>query len=275
MKKVLSMVMILILTLGICNVAVFAAEEAVTVYVTISDANGDLVLTQEAITVTDIDDDGKLTINDALYAAHEANYEGGAAAGYASAQSDYGLSLNKLWGTANGGSYSYYVNNASAMGLTDAVKEGDYLNAYVFTDLTTWSDTYCYFDVNVANAKVGEEIVLTLSAAGYDAAWNPVVLPVEGATITLNGVATAYKTDAQGKATIQIEKAGTCVISATSETQTLVPPVCVATIAQDATKEPNISTGDGNEVIIYAVVAVVALVVLGVLFLTRKKTDEK
>lgn len=275
MKKVLSMVMILILTLGICNITVFAAEDAVTVYVTIFDANGDLVLTQEAITVTDTDDDGKLTVNDALYAAHEANYEGGAAAGYASVQSDYGLSLNKLWGTANGGSYGYYVNNASAMGLTETVKEGDYVNAYVYTDLVTWSDIYCYFDANTVSAKAGEEITLTLSAAGYDASWNPVVLPVEGATITVNGAATSYKTDAKGKATIQIEEAGTCVISATSQTQTLVPPVCVLTVAEDAANEPNSNTGDGNEVIIYAIVAVVALVILVVLFLTRKKPDEK
>ncbi len=275
MKKVISMVMVLMLTLGICNITTLAAENAVTVYVTISDANGDLVLTQESITVTDTDEDGKLTVNDALYAAHEAKYEGGAAAGYASATSEYGLSLNKLWGTSNGGSYGYYINNASAMGLTDTVKEGDYLNAYVFTDLTTWSDTYCYFDANTVSAKVGEEITLTLSVAGYDAVWNPVVLPVEGATITMNGVATAYKTDAEGKVTIKMEEAGTFVMSAASETQTLVPPVCVATVAEDAENQPNISTGDGNEVVVYAIVAVVALVVLVVLFLTRKKPDEK
>ena len=65
------------------------AATDVTVLVTIADANGDLVLAMEPVTVIDIDEDGLLTINDALYCAHEEAYEGGAAAGYASAMSDY------------------------------------------------------------------------------------------------------------------------------------------------------------------------------------------
>ena len=198
MKKVISMAMVLMLVLGMSNAAVFAADEDVTVYVSVSDAEGKLVLTQEAIKVTDTDNDGALTINDALYAAHEAKYNGGAEAGYASAQSEYGISLNKLWGTANGGSYGYYVNNVSAMSLSTEIKNGDYLNAYVYTDLTAWSDTYCYFDVSTISAETEKTITLTLSAAGYDANWSPVVLPVENATITINGETTEYKTDANG-----------------------------------------------------------------------------
>lgn len=275
MKKVISMVMVLMLVLGLSNVAVLAADEGVTVYVTISDAEGKLVLTQEAINVTDIDNDGKLTVNDALYAAHEAKYNGGAAEGYASAQSEYGLSLNKLWGTANGGSYGYYVNNASAMGLTDSVKNGDYVNAYVYTDLTAWSDTYCYFDVNTVSAKEGEEIALVLSAAGYDASWNPVVLPVAGATIWVDGKETQYKTDAEGKVTIKIDDAGDYIISAVSTTQTLVPPTCVATIAQDAGSGDNTITGDDENTVLYIVIAVSALVILVVLFVIRKKPNEQ
>ena len=55
-------------------------------------------------------------------------------------------------------------------------------------------------------------------------------MPVKGATITVNGEKTAIKTDANGNATISIEKNGTYVISAVSSTQTLVPPVCTAKI---------------------------------------------
>ena len=58
------------------------------------------MLAMEKITVADNDGDGALTINDALYAAHEKAFTGGAAAGYASVQSDWGLSLSKLWGIA-------------------------------------------------------------------------------------------------------------------------------------------------------------------------------
>lgn len=287
MKKVLSMVMVLMLLLAMCSVNVFAAEET-TVYVTVSDANGKLVLAQEAITVTDADKDGALTVNDALYAAHEAKYEGGAAAGYASSTGAYGLSLDKLWGTANGGSYGYYVNNTSSTSLADTVKEGDFINAYVITDLTAWSDTYCYFDANTVSAKAGEEINLKLSAAGYDANWNPITVPVADAAITLNGVATAYKTDAEGKVTLKVEEAGNFVVSATSETQVLVPPVCVATVeavetvateapAATETTTPNTpNTGDNNdEMLLYVLIAIIALVLILILIVTRKKPNGK
>ena len=84
-KRILVPVMLLAMLVCIFNVQAFAAEEPVTVYVTI--ANGSLVMTQEPVTVTDIDKDGSLTINDALYLAHEAKYQGGAAAGYGSQRS--------------------------------------------------------------------------------------------------------------------------------------------------------------------------------------------
>lgn len=300
MKKVLSMGMVLMLLLAICSVNVFAAEEA-TVYVTIADENGKLVLTQQAVTVTDTDNDGALTVNDALYAAHEAAYEGGAEEGYATSVTQYGISMDKLWGAANGGSYGYYVNNASAMSLVDPIQDGDYINAFVYTDLINWSDAYCYFDVYTVTANAGEEITLTLLMAGYDANWNPITVPVADVTITFNGEATAYKTDAEGKVTLKVEKAGKCVISATSETQTLVPPVCMATVETVTTEEPAVTaqptvseqptiasspeaetakpapdTGDNDdEILKYLIIAVVALVVIVLLFITRKKPDEK
>ena len=229
MKKLLTLAASLLLA-GTCSISAMAAN----VYVTISDANGDLALAQKAVEVTDADGDGALTINDALTAAHDDNYEGGAAAGYGSGMTDYGLSMNKLWGTENGGSYGYYVNNASAWSLTDPVAEGDYVNAFVYTDLTAWSDTYCFFDVQKVDAVVGNTVTLTLSAAGYDANYNPITVPVEGAVITINGEATSYKTDANGSVAVKLDKAGTQVISAVSDTMTLVPPVCTASVSNTA-----------------------------------------
>ena len=207
-----------------------AEEASAEVYVTISDENGSLVLTQEPTVVTDIDGDGVLTINDALYAAHEANYDGGAEAGYSASFTDYGLSLETLWGVTNGGSYGYYVNHVSAWSLEDAITDGDYINAFVYTDLTYWSDTYCYFNVNTQSSAAGESVTLTLYANGYDENWNAVTLPVENATITLNGEETAYTTDENGAVTLSLDTAGSYVVSAISETQTLVPPVCVLTV---------------------------------------------
>ena len=272
--------------------AAIASDETADVYVTISNRDGKLVLAQEEVTVFDADKDGCLTINDALYCAHEENYDGGAESGYAFAYSDYGLSLNKLWGTANGGSYGYYVNNVSAWSLADTVKTGDYVNAFVYTDLTAWSDTYCWFDNYTVSEEAGKEISLTLYAYIYDENRNKITVAVEGATITLNGESTEYKTDADGKATITINTEGTYVISAVSDTQTLVSPVCKATVtkstvtssadATDDTTNPvtdnNVTspqTGDNSNIPIYIVIIAVSLGVLISLSVTRKKAYEK
>lgn len=248
MKRIFATVLTLIMVITF-SLTAFAegTTEIAEVYVTISDGNGKIVLAQEKIIVNDTDADGALTINDALFNAHEAKYEGGAAAGYSATYGAYGLSMNKLWGVVNGGSYGYYINNASAWSLTDVVKSGDYINAYAFTDLTAWSDTYSYFDVNTVVAKQDDEVSLTLLAAGFDENFNPVTLPVSDATITVNGTATEYKTDEEGKVTVKLTEAGTCVISAVSETQNLVPPVCVATVVIAETTAISETTGSVSE----------------------------
>ena len=230
MKKFLA---ILLAMLMLASTAVFAetVSASVQVFVSITDGEGKLVMAYEAVEVTDVDTDGVLTIHDALTAAHITKYETGAD-GYEAVASEYGLSMTKLWGAENGGSYGYYLNNASAWSLLDAVQEGDHVKAYAFTDLTAWSDTYCYFDVNAADAAVDAEIVLTLSAAGYDASWNPVTLPVAGAVITVNGETTEYVTDENGVVTVKFAEEGTYVVSAVSDAQVLVAPVCVVKVSE-------------------------------------------
>ncbi|MCC8111696.1 MAG: hypothetical protein LIO74_08945 [Ruminococcus sp.] len=229
MKKTLAFFAALTLINTIGATTAFA-EDSVEVYVTIADENGSLVLAQEAVTVTDIDGDGALTINDALYTAHEEYYDGGAETGYLSVVSDYELSLDTLWGVTNGGSYGYYVNNNAAWSLEDTIIDGDYINAFIYTDLTSWSDTYCYFDVNTAEAEIGDTLTLTLSAYGYDADWNTVTLPIEDAIITIDGEETDIVTDENGTAILTLDTSGTHIISAVSASQILVPPVCTITV---------------------------------------------
>lgn len=226
---------------GSLSVSAFA-DESVNVYVTISDDKGELALVQEKINVTDIDGDNSLTINDALYCAHEAKYEGGASAGYAAGQSQFGISLNKLWGVVNGGSYGYFLNNKSPISLSDKIKENDNINAFAYTDLTAWSDTYSFFDIYSKEIKESEGICLTLMSAGYDASFNPVTLPVQDATITLNGEKTEFKTDSEGKVTVTIDKVGSYVVSAISDTQNLVSPVCKIEVFVDENKETKKNT---------------------------------
>ncbi|MBQ9086488.1 MAG: hypothetical protein IJY47_04805 [Clostridia bacterium] len=246
MKKLLSFGLVFLMLCGIWCLSASAAEGAgqgVSVYVSIADATGKLALTQEKITVTDTDRDGALTVHDALYCAHEAKYQGGAAAGYGTAETQWGLSLSKLWGTANGGNYGYYVNHVGASGLTDPVEEGDLVNAVVYVGVWPDMEQYCYFDQNTLTAKEGDAVTLTLSAAGYDAQFQQIAVPVEGAVITFDGVATSYKTDTEGKVTVTLSEAGNVVIGAISDTQKLTPPSCVATVEARASTE----TGTGTE----------------------------
>ena len=227
MKRFLS----LLLTVWMLVSLTASAEAAPTVYVSISTDTGALVLAYVPVTLTDADGDGALTICDALMLTHAAHHPEGAAA-FLAEQSEWGLSLYKLWGVDNGGSYGYMLNDASPMSLLDAVKDGDHVKAYAFTDLTAFSDTYAYFTAPVAAAAVNTEITLTLNAAGYDANWAPVTLPVAGAVLTVNGEKTEIVTDENGNAVLTLAEAGTYTVSAVSDTMTLVPPVCIVTVTE-------------------------------------------
>lgn len=231
MKKfVLLMVVSVLCLCSVGGMSVFAQENSAEVYVTIADDKGELAVAAEKIDVADNDGDGVISINDALFAAHEAFFDGGAQAGYGSYESDFGLSMSKLWGVENGGSYGYYINNGSAWSLVDPVKDGDYVAAYAYTDLTAWSDTYCYFSSLAEEAEAGESVELCLSAAGFDAEFNPVVFPVKNAEIIISGENSGIFTDDEGKAVVPFDEAGAFVLSAKSAEATLVPPVCKITV---------------------------------------------
>ena len=228
MKKFLSTLLALLMLVSLTA----SAEEAFpTVYVSISDDTGALVLAYAPVFLIDKDGDGALTICDTLMEAH-AFYYPLASAGFLAEDTEWGKSLYRLWGVENGGSYGYMLNDASAMSLVDPVKEGDHIKAYAYTDLTAWSDTYCYFTAPVAAAAVNAEIALTLSAAGYDENWAPVTLPVAGAVLTVNGEKTEIVTDENGHAVLSLAEAGTYIVSAVSDTMTLVPPVCIVTVTE-------------------------------------------
>lgn len=199
------------------------AAAAETAYVSITTGDGSIPLARQAVELTDADGDQTISINDALVIAHDLYFEGGAAEGFISEDQGYGLSMYMLWGEDNGGSYGYYVNNASSFSLLDPINEGDHVKAYSYMDLSAWSDTYCYFDREETAAG---EIELTLTALVLDANWMPVPTPVEGAVITVDGADTGFVTDADGRAIVTVES-GAKLISARSDAMVLVPPVCI------------------------------------------------
>ena len=229
MKKLLGTAAAL---LAVSALAVTASAE--NIFVTISDGTG-LKVTQEKVDVQDTDGDGAITVIDALTAAHDKFYDGGAEAGFATFESDYGTSLGKLWGIENGGSYGYYINGKAAFSMTDALSDGDYLDAFAYSDLTAWSDMYCYFNERILKSDDGAD--MTLIGAGFDENWNPIDVPIAGAVITVNGEKTDIVTDENGKFHIAPNHDGTYVLSAVSDTQTLVPPAAVL-IAQGVNEIP-------------------------------------
>ena len=202
--------------------------EPQTVLVTIADKNGEAVLKLAEITASDLDEDGKVTIYEALKAAH-ATCPNGGADGFAAEVGQYGLSMVKLWGEENGGNFGYYVNETSSMSLADEVHTGDRVVAFAYTDLVGWSDAFCYFDPIIATKTSGENVEVTLTALLPDENWNPVQTPVEGAKILVNGVDSGLTTDAEGKVTLTLES-GVNEITAESDTLTLVPPIAKITV---------------------------------------------
>lgn len=233
-KRFLICLLFLCVAVGCVSISALAEEESeqesVYVFVTLADGEGKTVLAHEEITVEDTDGDGVLTIHDALTCAHAQKYTG-EGEGYRAERTEYGLSMTKLWGCENGGSYGYYLNNQSPQSLADPIEKGDSVHAFVYTDLTAWSDTYCYFDKEHVAVSGDGALTLTLYAMGYDADWNPVSLPVAGASITIDGKATPYVTDEEGKVTLTFDGAGYCVVSAVKEGVNLVPPVCAVAVS--------------------------------------------
>lgn len=218
-------VLMVVMVLSACAIA-----ETVTVAIT--DGSGRIVVANEKIDVSDMDGDGAVTLCDSLWAAHDFAYEGGAEAGFEVGDGGYGMCINKLWGESNGGSYGYYINHVSALNLADPIQDGDYVKVYAYTDLEMWADTYCNFDKTELECAAGENVELQLTAQTFDADWNSISMPVEGAIITFNGEDTAFVTDTEGKVSVSIADAGEYVISARSDTLVLVAPVCVTYVSE-------------------------------------------
>jgi hypothetical protein len=256
MKKLCSLFLSLLIVC-LCAVGVCADEAQLSAYVTISDENGDLVMVYERIGFYDYDNDGKITINDALASAHIEKYADGID-GYASENSAYGLSLTKLWG-AQTGAYGYYVNNASPASLLDEIKDGDHIQAFVYTDTATFSDTFCFFDTVETECAVDDTVTLTLSALTYDENWNTVTVPVANAEILVNGEPVGARTDENGEASFVMKAGGKVTVSARSEDMNLVPPVC------------RIHSDAGSILVLMVIMMIAIVAVATVTFFTIKK----
>ena len=226
-KKVLKLIALFAMICIMVNASAlvcFATGESADILLTIAN-KGAPVVYNHPLTVTDADNDGTLTINDALILAHSAFYSEGVT-GYETSNTQWGLSISKLWGNSNKGSFGYYVNNVSAWSLTDPITDGDYLYAFCYKDADSYSDKYAYFNTTeISSAVPGEPINISLTMLGYDDNWNTVELPASGAIITLDGVDTQIVTDDTGAASIVINDSYNHIISARYDDKIITPAV--------------------------------------------------
>lgn len=229
------------------------------IYVTIvSDGNivkdrNDEYVAQSPVTVTDLDGNGILTVDEALYLTHEAYYNGGAEAGYNTFTGTYGLSLGVLWGKGTPGTSAaagYWLNNASCWSLNDEVREGDYLTAFNYYDTTYWSDSYSYFEKNEVTVKKGSSVTLTLNAMGYDENWNTVSMPYKGAKVKFldsEVMGDEMITDENGQVEIEVKdvSVGSYYAVAYSESFAIVPTVCKINVIKKSSSSGH-SSGGGS-----------------------------
>ena len=258
--KVVICFVLVALMLGSLTVCFAATEDKPYAYVNIYNGKK-LVLGMYKVEKSDEDGDGNWTINDALLSAHKTKCKDG----YASAASEWGTSITKLWNDESG-AFGYYLNNKMVM--TD-VKEKlsetshDVIYAYVYSDTTTWSDAYTFFDQTVFTGNAKDKVTLTLYCVKLD----PVTYessnePLSDATIYFDGKKTEFKTDANGKVEIELP-AHSANITAEKEGMTIVPPVCRYNIIE--------KTGTPALIIAIVLAVIVAAAVTCVIIFTNKK----
>ena len=218
---------------------------------------GLIALDLEQVIVDDVDNDGKLTVYDALYHTHGKFYTdaNGKAADkvedvFATTETEHGLFITKLWGVENGGSYGYTVNDQFANSLKDEIKDGDRIYAYAYKDTEKYTDLYTYFDVTEAETRVGEPITLTLKSLSFDEKYNTVEKPVKGVKIICPEAAKEYGvTDENGVAEITPEAKGEFLIAASSSDQIIVPALMHLTVKEDESIKVKFSiTNQGEQI---------------------------
>ncbi|MDD3164816.1 MAG: S-layer homology domain-containing protein [Oscillospiraceae bacterium] len=249
-KRILSLLLAVSLVLAVMPTAL-AQSGNPTVYLTLSDA-GSLVsgkdgtlLARVPIEVSDADEDGHYTIDDALYSLHEQYYDGGAVEGYASVTGSYGQSIFMLWGDVSF-DFGYYLNDAVVTtDLHEQISDGDSLTAFIYQDIGVYdpetgaysgkyspngySDLYTYFLRTDYDATAGNSFTMTLLSSSWtgkgSAAQDVLLSTTDGAALG--------RTDEKGKLRVRFDDEGVYTVVSVSETDgvIVVPTVCTVHVA--------------------------------------------
>lgn len=211
---------------------VFAAEEPTKVTVTFSAATAEeFDMLPQSLEVADnltetyypgvtVEPKGKVTVSDAIVAAHIAmygkDYTGNPTAYYNVEDGSYqsGFVSKQFQRDLVG---MYYINGESApKGVClDTLEEGDILETGAYAD-NTYTDLYSSFDSRTYRGDAGKAVEVKLQANN----WGTPAVPEKGTKIMLLDKATGQMkpagavTDETGKASLLFEKGGTYCISA-------------------------------------------------------------
>ncbi len=207
-------------------------ELSASVLVSVADKGG-VELSYASVTASDRNGDNVIDIDEVLYAAHDKYYDGGAAAGYASATGDYGAYITKLWGDESG-NFGYFVDNKMSMGLGDRVGEGQHVYAYINANAYPDNDAYAYFDDADIDASAYVKTTVSLTAQnGYDENWSPKFEGYDKAllkayTADLGTEVKDFKAVSLGvgEYSVSFTRAGEYRIVAAAENNAIIPAVC-------------------------------------------------
>ena len=240
MKKLLSLLLVIIMV--ITPLSAFAADtnNSITVYVTVS-IYGEFAETadgEDAVMLpVNLTESEQYTLDRLFAKTHELYYTPD---GYASDTGDYGAYVTKFWGDESG-NFGYQVNggDVAVMGLTHTLEDKDYVDVAIYKSLYPYTEAYSKFDTVKAQTSANNDISLTLYEAGYDENWNTVFSPCENAIITINGEDTEYVTDVEGMVTLSFDNSETYIISAHKEKEVnnetvpaITAPVCEITVSE-------------------------------------------
>ena len=209
------------------------------------------LLVNASVYAEDLNNDGKVDIDEVLVAAHDLYCEQGAD-GYNTEPSTWGTKVTKLFNVE--GSPSIYKNNVQTSGIAEEVDDEDRI--YVYFCVNDWvdskenpnapaMDSFSKFDRTGIKVKPNEEFELQLlNATGYDESYNEVFSPHKDAiigTINEDGTITntEIKTDEEGKAKISFDKKGRYYVTAiTTAADKIVPNVCCVIVKGPSVIEP-------------------------------------
>ncbi len=191
--RIMGMVMTLVMVIAFTG----CGEKNVTALVSISVA-GDMKCMNEEVSVTDVNGNGIIDMDDALKTVSESHGEK-----YESADAGYGLGIANLWGD-DSGAFGYYLNDQMASNLEEEIADGACITVYSYMDTAGFSDAYTYFAEKNVKSENGEA-AFTLMKVTLDKDFNPVAEPCEGATVSYEG-GVLGKTDKDGNISFSLDE---------------------------------------------------------------------